>query len=165
MPESDLLTALAEVGIGTAGFAGIVAAISSRSGPWAPLDRMRLQMLLSISLSVVVFSLLPLGIYAGLADLHSSWLVSSILFLMVHLLSGVMLPMVKMRPLAMTHEGFASIPIARLHMAAALIASMLLVLNIVSLSTAWPYLASLGFLLCSAMGIFVELLILSLLER
>jgi hypothetical protein len=85
MPEGDLLTVIAEIALGTAGFAGIIAAMSTRSGPWLALDKERLRQLIRGSFTVVIFALLPLGLFSALEDSSSAWRISSACYLSVHM--------------------------------------------------------------------------------
>ena len=60
MEVEATLAVLAEIAIAIAGFSGIVAALSRRTeSEWTALDRIRLGMLLQISLVGALFSLLP----------------------------------------------------------------------------------------------------------
>jgi hypothetical protein len=57
--------ALAEIGVAIAGFSGVVAVFGARSeGQWTPDDRLRLAFLLTCSMTVVFFSLLPFAMAA-----------------------------------------------------------------------------------------------------
>jgi len=60
LPDPDALRTFAELGIALAGFSGIVAVLGRRSqGEWTALERARLFALLSTSLGVTFFSVLP----------------------------------------------------------------------------------------------------------
>jgi len=71
--EPGTLSTFAEVGIALAGFSGVVVVLGRRAvGEWIPLDRFRAITLLTLSLLLVVFSLLPLVLEPlGLAELTS----------------------------------------------------------------------------------------------
>ena len=59
--ESGTLSTFAEVGIALAGFSGVVVALGRRAmGEWLPVDRLRSTTLVTLSLLLVVFSVLPL---------------------------------------------------------------------------------------------------------
>jgi hypothetical protein len=59
--EPGTLSTFAEVGIALAGFSGVVVALGRRAlGEWVPVDRLRSTTLVTLSLLLVVFSLLPL---------------------------------------------------------------------------------------------------------
>jgi hypothetical protein len=160
MPEDELLTAIAQIALGTAGFAGIIAAMSTRSGPWLPLDKARLGLLLRNSFTVVIFSLLPLGLFSALADHASAWRLSSAGYLCAYLT----LPWRARGAfrLAQAHPGAKSMPLGFAVVAADVFAALLLVANIASVAKGWPHLAALGITLSGAFVVFVELLMLSL---
>ena len=78
VPES--LSTIAEIGIGLAGFAGIVFAIGYKSQPLDPLDRMRVIGMLSGSLGVTLVAVLPLVLSdIGVAE-QTVWRTSSAVF-------------------------------------------------------------------------------------
>lgn len=64
MDPSGVLLAVAEVGIGLAGFGGIAAGLGCRvHSNWTPQDRMRLIFSATTSLQVVFASLIPYAVY------------------------------------------------------------------------------------------------------
>ena len=160
MRESDLLTVLAEIALGTAGFAGIIVTMGTRSGTWSPLDKERVRMLLLCSLPVVVFALVPLGLFAKLDDVPCAWQVSSGSYLPALVYALWRTPIVFR--LASEHSGPTSRPLGFLLSCMQSLAALLLLANVAILSQPWPHLAALGLNLCIALIIFVELLLHSL---
>jgi hypothetical protein len=79
--DADFLFIVAEVAVGLAGFASIVAAIGQRNTSDDPrIDASRLRGLLECSLVVVAFSLLPYAFHRVLSTETAAWRVSSLLF-------------------------------------------------------------------------------------
>ena len=78
MPES--LSTIAEIGIGLAGFAGIIFAIGYQSHPLDPLDRMRVIGMLSGSLGVTLTATLPLVLADICVAEQTLWRTSSAAF-------------------------------------------------------------------------------------
>ena len=75
--ESVLSSAI-EVGIGIAGFSGIVAAISRRSAEeWSAVERIRLNSLLGSSLSAVFLAFLPFILLSAGVPIVLTWQISS----------------------------------------------------------------------------------------
>ena len=89
--ESDILHSVAEVAIGLAGFGGIAAGLGYRAkGEWSEADRVRLFVLISLSLAVVFACYVPFAI----DELSPSppWRVAALGFLPVpvtYLIGGV----------------------------------------------------------------------------
>lgn len=79
---SNILVALAEVAIGFAGFSAVVAALfrRRRTGDTMPFDEVRFLVMLEFSLTVLVFSLLPLALDVLGIDENRAWRVASRLF-------------------------------------------------------------------------------------
>lgn len=93
---SNILVALAEVSIGFAGFSAVVAALfrRRRSGDMMPFDEVRFLVMLEFSLTVLVFSLLPLALEVLGLDEGRAWRVANRLlaaFLIFHLLGDYFL--------------------------------------------------------------------------
>jgi len=60
----DILAVLSEIFVAFAGFTGIVAVLGQRSeGTWRPVDIIRFQGLLEISLAGLLFAIVPFGLY------------------------------------------------------------------------------------------------------
>ena len=78
--DADFLFIVAEVAVGLAGFASIVAAIGQRNTRDDPrIDASRLRGLLECSLVAIVFSLLPYALHRVLPD-ETAWRASSFCF-------------------------------------------------------------------------------------
>lgn len=93
---SNILVALAEVAIGFAGFSAVVAALFRRRriGDMMPFDEVRFLVMLEFSLTVLVFSLLPLALEVLGIDENRAWRVASRLFagfLIFHLVGDYIL--------------------------------------------------------------------------
>ena len=81
MAEESLLLAIAEVSIGFAGFAGIVALFGRRaSGTWSTADRLRFNSLIRHALLSLFAAFLPLAIHYVDPDHGSPWRSSSTVF-------------------------------------------------------------------------------------
>ena len=110
-------------------------------------------------MAVVDVALLPIGGVAGLSG-ELRWSSASGLFFLSYL--PVYISTWRNRHLAAEHSGPISRPITLLLFAEMSLSPLLLLMNVVFLATAWPYILSLGFQLGLALAIFVELLFLSL---
>jgi hypothetical protein len=81
MREEGLLLTIAEISIGFAGFAGIVALFGRRAaGAWSAVDRIRFNALIGYALTSLFAALLPLAFYYVASDHVSPWKASSALF-------------------------------------------------------------------------------------
>lgn len=80
----DTLQNFAEVGVAVAGFSGIVSAVSART--LSPLEHDHLVALLLTSGLVVAFALVPQVLMPLLEESRQLWLVSSLLYFVVHLI-------------------------------------------------------------------------------
>ena len=89
MPEENLLLTVAEVSIGFAGFAGIVALFGRRAvGHWSTADRVRFDALIIFALLSLFAAFLPVAIHYVSPDHGSPWrLASTILGLVFVFLS------------------------------------------------------------------------------
>jgi hypothetical protein len=78
---ADTLLATAEVAVALAGFSGVVVVLGRPSlSDWTPVDVLRLQSLLGVSLGAVILALLPLAFYhAGLTHALAIGLSSSLM--------------------------------------------------------------------------------------
>jgi hypothetical protein len=99
---SNILVALAEVAIGFAGFSAVVAALfrRRRTGDMMPFDEVRFLVMLEFSLTVLVFSLLPLALDVLGLDESRAWRVASRLFagfLIFHLIGDYFLTIKRKR--------------------------------------------------------------------
>jgi hypothetical protein len=81
MREESLLLTIAEISIGFAGFAGVVALFGRRAtGTWSTLDRIRFDALIILALTSLFAALLPLAFYYVASDHLSPWRLSSAVF-------------------------------------------------------------------------------------
>jgi hypothetical protein len=81
MQAEGILIGLAEVAIALAGFSGIVVVLDRGDHPWSDLDRLRLSMLLQVSISCVFLSFLPIFLTIAGVQSASVWSWSSALWL------------------------------------------------------------------------------------
>ena len=87
MAEESLLLTIAEVSIGFAGFAGIVALFGRRAGgAWSTADQLRFNALVRHALLSLFAAFLPLAIFYVDPDHGSPWRLSSAVFGVVFLL-------------------------------------------------------------------------------
>ena len=163
MAEADLLTIIAEIALGLAGFAGVIAALGPRQRRWQLLDRLRIIALLLNSFLVLIFALVPLGLAAAKFEEKEIWFYSSL----VYILFQFHIPF-KFRAIFRSvegYKGFASLPIGYTILAIELSGAGLLMLNVVSLKAAWPHILTLGIVLTTGFFIFAELLVILISEN
>ena len=87
MPEENLLLTIAEVSIGFAGFAGIVALFGRRAaGSWSTADRVRFDALIRFALLSLFAAFVPLSIYYISPYHESPWRLASTILGLVFLL-------------------------------------------------------------------------------
>jgi hypothetical protein len=87
MPEESLLLTIAEVSIGFAGFAGIVALFGRRAaGSWSTADHVRFDALIRFALLSLFAAFAPLAIHYISPDHGSPWRLASAIFGLVLLL-------------------------------------------------------------------------------
>ena len=161
MREEGLLLTIAEISIGFAGFAGIVALFGRRAaGAWSAIDRIRFDALIAYALTSLFAALLPLVVYYVASDHVSPWKLSSALFGVVLLLfcrvgiRGTLYARASKDPEANIYGGWVLAGLAGL-------ASALLFLNalgIVFQGNGAPYLFAL-FLVLSGAGFFFSRLL------
>jgi hypothetical protein len=72
------LQTIAEIGVGLAGFSGLIVALRKSSGPLTEVQKYRLQILLSLAFGAMFLSLLPELLFSFGADSNDSWLFSSV---------------------------------------------------------------------------------------
>lgn len=73
MSDSDILQTLAEVGVALAGFTGVVFVLGRRAvGEWSPVERLWFHILLSSSVQVVFFAILPL-VFESYLSTSTAW--------------------------------------------------------------------------------------------
>jgi hypothetical protein len=72
------LQTIAEIGIGLAGFSGLIIAFRKGSGPLTEVQKYRLQILLSLAFGAMFLSFLPELFFSFGADSNDVWLFSSV---------------------------------------------------------------------------------------
>ncbi|MGR9089819.1 MAG: hypothetical protein ACU85U_04475 [Gammaproteobacteria bacterium] len=163
MPEADLLTIIAEIALGLAGFAGVIAALGPRNRSWQILDRLRIIALLLNSFLVLIFALVPLGLAAAKIEESDIWIYSSTAYLLF--LLHVPFKFRAIFSAARTYDGFKSFPIGYTILTVELSGAVLLLANVGIYKTAWPHIAALGIILITGFFIFAELLVILVSEK
>ncbi len=158
MELQDALTTVAEIAIAIAGFSGVAAVLGRRSdGEWAPLDVLRLRVLLLTSFAIVILCFLPIILISASIAPKMAWTLSSgtwMVWFGTTIAFGI--------PDARRIAKFTGEPIERRY--AALIGSLavgdftLHALNVVVFQEAWPYLAGLVVMLTVPFAQFLRLL-------
>jgi hypothetical protein len=82
---AGILSTFAELAVGLAGFAGIVAALQGKLRDWSPADRNRFWSIIIFAMATLAFSLLPL---IWVASGRSPWLLCSSLLALFLFLQG-----------------------------------------------------------------------------
>ncbi|HEY7937452.1 MAG TPA: hypothetical protein VID26_10035 [Candidatus Limnocylindrales bacterium] len=77
MPSEALLLGIASIGAVVAGFTAVTAVLQPPGGSWSPALRIRHRSIVSTSFNVMFEALVPLIVFAWLADARSSVIVSS----------------------------------------------------------------------------------------
>jgi hypothetical protein len=77
MPSEALLLGIASIGAVVAGFTAVTAVLQPPGGSWSPALRIRHRSIVSTSFNVMFEALVPLIVFAWLADVRSSMVVSS----------------------------------------------------------------------------------------
>lgn len=156
MAEEGLLLTIAEVSIGFAGFAGIVALFGRRAGgTWSTADRLRFNSLVRHALISLFGAFLPLAIHYVSPEYGSPWRPSSIVFGVIFLLlvwSGCR----RIPEVRASGDSEASIRGAWVLVAAFAVVALGLFLNAIGVvfhGDAGPYLVALFFTLIMA-GLF-----------
>jgi hypothetical protein len=159
MQEESLLLTIAEVSIGFAGFAGIVALFGRRAGgTWSTADRLRFNSLVRHALISLFAAFLPLAIHYVDPEHGSPWRASSAVFAVVFVLlfwTG------SRRVTEVRGDSEASIRGAWILIAAFAVLALGLFLNAIGVvfdGDAGPYLAALFFTLALTGLFFARLL-------
>lgn len=151
--ESVLSTAI-EVGVGIAGFSGIIAAIGHRSqGEWTSVERVRLYSLLGSSFATVFFGFLPFILLSANVPEHLTWRTGSAIF---GLCIGVV-AVIRYRQFKSASPRLSRQESATFVFVGALAA--LQVANAVNIAADWPYLVGVIGALVVAAAQFVRLLV------
>jgi len=77
MPSEALLLGIAQLGAVVAGFTAVTAVLQPQGGSWSPALRIRHRSIVSTSFNVMFEALVPVIVFAWLADVRSSMVVSS----------------------------------------------------------------------------------------
>ena len=77
MPSEGLLLAIAQLAAVVAGFTAVTSVLQPPGGSWSPALRIRHRSIVSTSFNVMFEALVPLIVFASLADVRSSLVVSS----------------------------------------------------------------------------------------
>ena len=153
----DYLTLIGELAIGVTGFSGVVAALSRRSADgWRPVDVLRLQALLRISIGVAMWAVVPaLLLSSGLTG-PLLWRVVSGSWLLLTALSIYSLVRPARTLLSDNREdvsrGFSVFVISGLLAAFALQGA-----NVVVVAAPWPHMTALAWGLLTSLALFLGL--------
>ncbi len=77
MPSETLLLGIAQMAVVIAGFTAVTSVLEPPGGAWSPALRIRHRAIVSTSFNVMFEALLPLIVFAWLADVRSSLILSS----------------------------------------------------------------------------------------
>ena len=153
MNAESFLSSIVEIGIGIAGFAGIIAAIrAQRLTSWPTEQRLRLQILFFASAAAIMFALLPAFlIETGLPE-AAVWRTGS---------AGMILWLVLAIGFRYRQASQAGVnmPIPRVMVMLAATSLVLQVYNIAVPATAWPYLFGVTMLIINGFSMFLLLLL------
>lgn len=151
MSAEAFLSSVVEIGIGMAGFAGIIAAIRQRDvSTWDPHHRVLLQMLFTATAAAIGFSLLPSILSeAGLLP-SQTWRVGSVC------LTLWFVGAIAFRRYQARQRG-VRFPIARVVLVLVLPIVVLLVTNLQN-GASWPYLLGVVGILINGFATFLALL-------
>ena len=151
MSGESFLSGVVEIGIGLAGFAGIIAAVRQRDvSNWDPDQRVLLQMLFSACAGAIFFSLLPFLLGETGLDREAVWRVGS------GCLTAwfIVLPYVRYRQ---SRDLGVEYPVAR---GIVMLLPLLLILEISNTfyGAGWPYLVGILGILANGFATFLALL-------
>ena len=153
MNAESFLSSIVEIGIGIAGFAGIIAAIrSQRLTSWPTLQRLQLQILFFASAAAILFALLPAFLAeTGLTD-ATLWRVASVGMILWLVLA------IGFRYRQANRAG-VTMPIPRPMIVLASVSLVLQIGNVAVLASAWPYLFGITLLIANGFSMFLLLLL------
>ena len=158
MEFESLFTSAIEVGIGIAGFSGMVAVFGRRSaGEWTRADRGRMSILLQNSFATVLLSFLPLLISGIVANRGALWSICSAVYVVYTLLSVVVrIPRVR----ELRREPQNEVDDAYLYLVGAgtAVSLILQLANIVWLRVGWPYAFGVLWTMTFSFTMFVRLM-------
>ena len=139
MEFESLFTSAIEVGIGIAGFSGIVAVLGHRSaGAWTRADRGRMSILLQTSFATVLLSFLPLLLGGTIADSGILWAICSGTYAAYNALS-VVIRYPRIRELRKDPKNEVGGTYFYFVISGIAISVLLQLANVFWLHTGWPY--------------------------
>jgi len=129
---------LAEVAIAIAGFSGIAVVLFDPGESWAESDKIRFSLLLQLSFASVLFAFLPILLYLMHPSEPMAWRWASGLWL-TYVFCSVTYRVVKVRANSnLDMDQFARV-VACFMFGSLAVATLVQVVNVVRLSTAWPH--------------------------
>ena len=158
MEFESLFTSAIEVGIGIAGFSGIVAVLGYRSaGEWSRVDRARMGILLQTSFATVLLAFLPLLVSGAIANRELLWSICSGIYVVYMALSLVIrIPRIR------EHRKDPANEIDNFYLYSVISAIATTVAlqfaNIVWLRTGWPYAVGVLWTMTFSFTMFVRLM-------
>jgi len=154
----SLFTSAIEVGIGIAGFSGIVAVLGHRSpGAWTSADRGRMGILLQTSFATVLLSFLPLLLSGVIVEKTLVWSVCSGVYA-AYTMTSVVVRWPKIQELRKDPANEVDDVYVRIIICGLAIAVVLQIVNLAWLHTGWPYAASVLWTMTVAFTQFVRLM-------
>lgn len=144
------LSSTAQIGIGLAGFSGVVAALRSVRASWGESDQANLQVLLGASGWSILFSLIPFVALDVLPN-HIAWNILSCIYLVVFV--GI-----SAFRIVQYRRGGISKGLVRRVLIGTVPIALLLFANGVFLGAVWPYVAVVIWQLVNAFTAFARLL-------
>lgn len=159
MTYEDALSTLAEVAIAITGFSGIVSVFGRRSvGQWSVAERNRLLALLIVSLTALLFCLLPFILLLVPVSESICWRSLSLFFVVPMIMfEARLIPIANDARRIPRTEREVSLAIAGIFIMGDLLAIVGLIFNGLVLGVVWPYLAAIIWGLTKAAISFVRL--------
>jgi hypothetical protein len=152
MSAEPFLSSVIEIGIGMAGFAGIIAAIRQREvSTWDPHHRVLLQMLFTAAAAAIFFSLLPTLLAESGLPVVTTWRVGSIALITWFIGAPAY-------RLYQARQPGVRFVIARGVIAMVVPIILLLSANVAFFCTSWPYLVGILGILVNGFVTFLALL-------
>lgn len=161
MPYESALSTLAEVAVAIAGFSGIVSVFGRRSaGQWTTAERNRMLALLVLSLTALLFCLLPFVLLAIPVSESTCWRSLSLVAVVprVAFLARLLPVAVEASRLA-RREREVSLVVSASFLVGDLLVIAALLANGLALGVAWPYLAMILWVLAEASVSFARLVL------
>jgi len=156
MRPEEILTTLAQLGIAVAGFSGIVVVLGARVREGAVLENVLLNVLLTGSVGVVLWALIPLLMLSAQIQDHVVWVVASAGWSAQQVLVLVMRAYQARRMSSQVARPDTAFFVLALVGGIGML--VLQIANIVWLSSAWPHLAGLAWWLMLSFVVFLRLM-------